>query len=268
MKDHAGYLMATGRAVASARAEGRNDNMKSSHSHPYFEIYYLEEGQRYHWVGDKVYHLTAPALIIFPPHVLHHSYGGPDVRFKRVVIYFSPQLAGSELACARLRGEVSVYQFDSHARGRVDVLVKALLESENSIDEFGETYRQALVLQLLVELIRHGTADISPYRSDQLGQIISYLHDRHDQPITLDALSERFMVSKYHLCREFKKATGRTLISYLNDVRVGHASRLLQETEESVTDISRQVGFANLSHFNRVFREHTGMSPTAYRKQV
>ncbi len=265
MKDHAGYLMATGRSVATARAAGCNDNMKNSHSHPYFEIYYLEEGQRYHWVRDQIYHLTAPALIVFPPHTLHHSYGGVDVRFKRVVIYFSPDLPGATLACQHLCQEVTVYQLQPAERTHLDVLVNALLESEKAVDEYTQEYRQAVVTQLLITLIRHGTAELFPYPATQLGSVISYLHERHHTPVTLDELARRFRVSKFHLCREFKKATGRTVISYLTDVRIGHASRLLQETHDSITDISRAVGFSNLSHFNRVFREHTGLSPSAYR---
>lgn len=83
MIDQAGIMMAQGALIASERIIGVNDNMAQSHYHEYFELYYLETGERFHMVQDRCYKMTAGEFIIFPPYVMHYSYGEKDMPFKR-----------------------------------------------------------------------------------------------------------------------------------------------------------------------------------------
>ena len=91
MIDQAGIMMAQGLGTASERIQGVNDNMSQSHYHEYFEIYYLEAGERFHMVEDQLYHMEQGEFMIFPPYVMHHSYGEKNVPFKRLVLYFTPE---------------------------------------------------------------------------------------------------------------------------------------------------------------------------------
>ena len=92
MLDTAAILMSHGEKVAYGYAEGVNDNMCQSHFHEFFELYYLESGERHHMIEGELYHLTAHEFIIFPPNVMHHSYGDKNVPFKRIVLYFTPDM--------------------------------------------------------------------------------------------------------------------------------------------------------------------------------
>lgn len=65
--------------------------------------------------------------------------------------------------------------------------------------------------------------------------------------------------------RFFKQATGRTVTSYVTELRIGLACRLLRDTDDSILRISMKSGFANLSNFNRRFRQHRNMAPRNYR---
>ena len=71
MIDQAGILMAQGLGIASERIQGVNDNMSQSHYHEYYEIYYLEAGERFHMVEDQLYKMEAGEFMIFPPYVMH-----------------------------------------------------------------------------------------------------------------------------------------------------------------------------------------------------
>src|SRR5690606_25591419 len=66
--------------------------------------------------------------------------------------------------------------------------------------------------------------------------------------------------------RFFKRATGRTFVSYMHELRVGEACRLLIETDTPITDVCFAAGFGNLSNFNRIFRRLRGVSPRQYRR--
>ena len=96
MIDQAGIMMAQGALIASERIIGVNDNMAQSHYHEYFELYYLETGERFHMVQDRCYKMTAGEFIIFPPYVMHYSYGEKDMPFKRLVLYFRQEELGSD----------------------------------------------------------------------------------------------------------------------------------------------------------------------------
>ncbi|MBO6129158.1 MAG: helix-turn-helix transcriptional regulator [Pseudobutyrivibrio sp.] len=71
--------------------------------------------------------------------------------------------------------------------------------------------------------------------------------------------------SESHFMRFFKEAFGVSFVTYLNDYRLSMAARMLLSTEESVLEISQQVGFENLSHFNRQFKRKYGKTPREYR---
>ena len=67
--------------------------------------------------------------------------------------------------------------------------------------------------------------------------------------------------------RFFKARTGTSLSDYIIDVRLGHASRMLVETNAPVADICFDCGFNNLSNFNRIFKKKKECSPQEFRKQ-
>lgn len=65
--DQAGIMMAQGRSIAGERIQGVNDNMSKSHYHDYFELYYLEEGERFHIIQDRLYCIHPGEFLIFSP---------------------------------------------------------------------------------------------------------------------------------------------------------------------------------------------------------
>lgn len=91
MIDVAQTSMAAGAACAIAQVTGVNDNMSQSHYHDYFELYFLDSGERYHLMDDKLFKLQAGDCILFPPQTMHRSYGDQDMAFSRVVLYFRPE---------------------------------------------------------------------------------------------------------------------------------------------------------------------------------
>lgn len=90
-----------------------------------------------------------------------------------------------------------------------------------------------------------------------------HLHDK----ISLDTMSEEIGVSKNYLCNLFKKETGQTIGDYISTQKVNTAKDLLAYTEFSSQDISNYLGYSSMSHFIKVFKNITGMTPLAYRKE-
>ena len=86
------------------------------------------------------------------------------------------------------------------------------------------------------------------------------------EQINLTSVSREVGMSKYHFCRHFKKATRKTFIEYLNEIRLGEAKKLLKLNNDSISSICFEVGYNDLTYFERVFKKWIGCNPSKYRK--
>jgi YesN/AraC family two-component response regulator len=97
-------------------------------------------------------------------------------------------------------------------------------------------------------------------------EMIEYIRSSYNNDISLDNISKKFNISRYYIIRIFKKHTGFTPIEYVNNIRVLKAIELLTGAErKTVSDIGELVGFNSITHFGRVFKKITGISPQKYR---
>lgn len=267
MIDQAGILMAQGSGIACERIQGVNDNMSQSHYHEYYEIYYLEAGERFHMVEDKLYKMEAGEFIIFPPYVMHHSYGAENMPFKRVLLYFSQEEILWPSILSELREEGGIYKVGIRERQEVHRAMELILKEQKNPGAYHEEYARGVLNMLLLLIAREERPEKAPERKSRIGEVIRYIHSHYQEEISLEMLAQMFYVSPYYLCREFKKNTHSTIIRYINVTRIMNAQRKFMETSKNITDISKETGFSNLTHFNRVFKSVTGMSPSQYRKQ-
>ncbi len=99
-------------------------------------------------------------------------------------------------------------------------------------------------------------------------RLVRLIEARRHEPISLEILGEMLGRSPSQTSRLIKRAFGVGLPAYLNHVRVQDAKRLLAETRNPISDIAQTVGFATISHFNRVFRSLTGVTPMQFRRRT
>ena len=97
-------------------------------------------------------------------------------------------------------------------------------------------------------------------------KVKSYISDNYTRDIRLSELAEIAGMSPSAFSRFFKLHTGRNLTDYIIDMRLGHASRMLVDSTNSVAEICYGSGFNNLSNFNRIFRKKKGCSPSKFRE--
>ncbi len=94
----------------------------------------------------------------------------------------------------------------------------------------------------------------------------AYILANQADPIDLAKVARAMHVSTFYFCKMFKKSTGVTFTEYLSRVRVEKAKNLLLNPHLRVSEIAYDVGFQSLTHFNRVFRQVVGQSPSEYRE--
>ena len=198
---------------------------------------------------------------------MHHSYGEENIPFKRLLLYFKPEEILWPSVRDALKEESGIYRTDIKKRQEIHRVMEDILKEQKDPGAFHEEYDRGMLNVLLLLIAREKRPEKAPGKSSRIGEVIRYIHSHYQEDISLEMLAQMFYVSPYYLCREFKKSTNSTIVRYINVTRIMNAQRKFMETSKNITDISRETGFSNLTHFNRVFKSVTGMSPSQYRRQ-
>lgn len=106
-----------------------------------------------------------------------------------------------------------------------------------------------------------------PVPSEDISDIILYLHTNYHKKITIEELTDIFHINRTTLSEKFKKSIGFSIIEYLVKYRIKMAVIMLRETMLPVAQILDRVGFNDSVHFARMFKKHMGVTPSGYREK-
>ena len=120
-------------------------------------------------------------------------------------------------------------------------------------------------MQLLSDASFNNTKNFS-YNSRRIEKTMQYLNANFDKAITLNEVATLSNMTQTAFSRFFKARTGINFIDSLNDIRLGHASRMLIETTETVSEIAYNCGFNNIANFNRLFKKKKNCTPKEFRE--
>ena len=138
--------------------------------------------------------------------------------------------------------------------------------------------QQTVLLRLelmLIEIVRSNQYYISQrkryFPKDTIDdefvlKIISYMEKNLYGKFTMDALSREMSFGKTYISRYFAKACGTSIIDYFAAMKVNEAKRLIRETKHNFFEISEMLMFTNSHYFSTIFKKHTGMTPSQYKK--
>jgi AraC-like DNA-binding protein len=104
------------------------------------------------------------------------------------------------------------------------------------------------------------------YGNARLEAVMEYLNNHFHQPINLADIANIAAMTEVSFSRFFKNRTGQTFIDTLNEIRIGHAARLLIETNLSINEIADKCGYNNMSNFNRAFKKRKQCTPKEFRE--
>lgn len=104
------------------------------------------------------------------------------------------------------------------------------------------------------------------YSSRRIEKVMEYIHKSFDKEVTLVEAARIASMTESSFSRFFKQKTGMTFIDCLTEVRLGHASRMLISTTNTIAEVAYGCGFNNISNFNRIFRKKKGCTPRELRE--
>ncbi|WP_391563827.1 helix-turn-helix transcriptional regulator [Paenibacillus cremeus] len=253
--------------------------MAEPHFHPFYEIYYLMQGERIYFINGKVYTAERGDLIVINPHDVHLTTSTEVPEFERILINFKHEFVhGSspppEQAWLPFAQGSSLIRFPMKDQAVNEQLIKEMLAECKGQQEGYKDYVRLLLSQLLLRIHRQslqGNHEPERYAHPmhkKITEIATFLNDHYQDDVTLEQISKQFYISPSYLSRVFKKITGFHFREYLQIVRVKEAQKQLRETKDKIVTIAEQTGFGHVSHFNTTFKKIVGVSPLRYRKQM
>lgn len=255
-----------------------NEEMRNSHYHDYYEIYYLFSGERYYYIENRTYHITKGSLVFVRKNAIHKTLEGGKLGHNRAVLYFSDDFIRAfheehmDLLLSAFKENSMILKLNNQEQNYLENLLFQLNHEYMDPMRPGRAVLfEALLTQILVFSSRKimETAEVSHSPvNPKMEEVIQYCNENFKGTITLEAVSSKFFISNHHLSRTFKKYTGFNFNEYINILRIREAQRLLRETSLNVTAICEQVGYLNITHFNRRFKQISSMSPTEYKKMI
>lgn len=204
-------------------------------------------------------------IVVVKPNVIHYTGSQERLVYSCLIIKTS--------FCKQMNIDCDKLYFSSIIKDENIVnLFKELIQIYiDETDNYKIAKLNQKVLQLLLLLVeKHSETktdeSIKDKEKEKIKSVIKYIRLNYDKKISLEGISQYFLLDKYALCRAFKKNCGQTITNYLNEYRCMQACEFLK-TGKNTSETARLCGFDNLSYFTKTFKKFIKVSPSQYKQQ-
>ncbi|WP_122586432.1 AraC family transcriptional regulator [Pseudomonas viridiflava] len=253
--------------------------------HPEFEIHLIRRGSGKLVAGDYIGGFDAGHVALIGPDLPHDWIGdlapGEHLPGRDVVLQFD---GAALLALRKTLPELGELQrlFEQARRG-LEFSGATAVQAARLMEDIGTAQgleRLILFLQLINTLVKAPSQDahllasscyaptLDARSAERINKAFDYLLSELTNDIRLSVIAQRLEMTDPGFSRFFKRNTGHGFIDLMRKLRIQRACRLLLQSDMSVSDICFEVGYANLSNFNRHFRVETGQTPSDYRRAM
>ncbi len=251
------------------------------HWHDDVEFIVVKAGQGIVNVDTNSYYVEEGDIIVVRPGQIHSIYQEGLHRMEYENIIFKTQLlysTTSDLYTIQFFERYFDLQYElpmhiSSVHENKKELCRCIEEIDRYCEETPLNYQMMVKSNLyqFFHLITLGQEDVVvSNNSKNLGkikQVIAYVETHYMEEVTIEVMAKELGFSASHFMKFFKKNMHVTFTEYLNDYRLDKASELLKTSEDTIVAIMEQVGFNNLSYFNRLFKAYFLMTPREFRRK-
>lgn len=250
------------------------------HRHKEFELNFVEHCTgAMRVVGDSIVELKEYDLCLVG-HGIEHGWQQHDCcskNIREITIQFSEDLFGEELLKKNQFSSISSLLLQS-ARGiafsmpcimKVYIHLDSLLKTPSGFEQiliFLKVLHELSIDEGKIILSSSTFSDILPSSdSRRIQKIQNFICDHYGEKIKLEDLAGFVNMSTTSFSRFFKLRTGRSVQDYITEIRLGHATRALTDSTQTIAEICYGCGFNNVSNFNRIFKKRKLLTPKEFR---
>lgn len=254
------------------------------HYHPELELVYIIEASGRQFIGDSIHHFKNNDLILIGSNLPHlwrcdekFLVKGSKLKVEAIIIHFLPDCFGpgffklpenKALLQVFQRAQMGI-RIKDQSGVQVSELMRKLVTARNS--------ERIILLMQILHIIAQSTETkticsegltfhYSLVEAERLNTIYQYILNNFTREISLEQIAKVAHLTPNGFCRYFKSRIKKTFSHFLIEVRVGHACKLLAESDKTVADICYESGFNNFSNFNRHFKHIAGRTPLNHRR--
>lgn len=237
-----------------------------NHFHEYYVIGFTEEGVRTLSCKNREYTVRSEDILLFNPgdnHACAQSdegtldYRGINIT-KEVMLDLAEEVTGKR----ELPGFSHSVVTDEEAACYLRPLHESVMKGDSG---FGKDENLLLLISLLIQQYCQPFESCIPECRDEIEKACAFMEQHYAERIYLEQICRCAGLSKSTLLRAFTKSKGVTPYSYLENIRIGKAKKLLEKGVPTV-DAALQTGFSDQSHFTNYFSRFIGLTPGAYQE--
>lgn len=245
------------------------------HYHDFYKILIFISGNVNYIVEGKSYKLKPYDIVLVNRNEIHRPEVDTSEGYERIVFYISREYLEKHkteqydlAACfeAALKQESCVANLSAMLNTRVMEIVSQIEENGKQERYAGGLYANVLFMELLILLNRACVEGECSFRhtvvyNRKMIDLLQYINGHLCEELSIDELAEHIYISKYHMMRQFKDATGYTIHQYITEKRVLRAKSMMQ-AGISATQACYACGFKDYSTFSRAFKNRMEKSPS------
>ena len=252
-----------------------------THWHEEMEIIYITRGKGFVRLNDELVQIETGDIILIGKETIHYIQSDKDD-----ILYFKSLVFNLNIIYSYLGDACQVELVDPLMNNKFEI--KSVLKKENKrYSQFLKIYLniievyckkekyfyikiKGLFFELFYEMFKADVirnVDISKTRkTSKMKVILDYIDNHYYENMTINNLAQMMHYNEYYFMKIFKQYTGKTFISYINEIRIEKSKYLILNTDLSITEIATKVGFNNTSYYIKKFQHLQGITPHKFRK--
>lgn len=248
------------------------------HFHPEYELVYIEGANGPRHVGEHLSHYEGSDLVFIGTNIPHLNFDyGVKTDYEKVVLQIQPQfLSGYGQSFPELADISELFIQAQHGlafSGKTKKDIGQRLKDFHRLAPFEQFVEVLSIFHILAQseecIQLHDQPYINPFKQkeqERLRRIYAFIDQHYQEKIEVATIASLSNLGKEAFCRYFKRATGMTFITFLNQYRISQAKRLLLKGH-SITEACYESGFESLSYFTRTFKKVAQENPRAFQQR-
>ena len=252
------------------------------HYHPEYELVYMKKGSGIRYIGDSMGTFEEGEMVFVGRNVPQHWISSSEyyqsennLTIEGIVVNFSAMCFGETFFLIPEMQKIDHFLKSVNGACRVTkqtrIQLAGLLEQIKDKEGAGKVQLLIHILDVLstsndLEILSNKDFSSQIKHSDNRIEVaLQYISEHYLSTISLSEIAEKVFMNASAFSRIFKQKTNKTIQEYILDLRIEHAQRMLTHTMLPIERVCYESGFNNLSHFNRVFKRYTAVTPKVFR---
>ena len=256
------------------------------HFHPESEIMLLNKSIGTQYVGDAIENFKTGDVVLLGPNIPHvwrnsqeHFVEGANLVAEATVIYFREERFGSDFLALPEMSDINklltIAQRGVRFEGKTNFVLAEKIHAMTRKEGSNRVIGLLSLLSYMANQCNYRPISSLSYipRVDEsdfgrFNMVLAYLMNNFSKKIKLDEIAGVANMTPTAFCKYFKSRTNKTFVRFLNEIRIGHACKLLMEKEKGPSEICYESGFNNLTNFHIQFKKIKNMTPLEYQNRL